>query len=788
MRRFRQPRAERAAVGACAALAGGLAVALAGRMRFERALADERSARAHADLLGRAVRLVATSLDPDVRLQELAALPIPDLADVCSLDVLRDDGTLELAAVAAADPAIAAAVRDSRARWPIDPAGVHPIAVAARTGEPQLVADVTPEHLRQVAQAEGHRERMARMGYRSGIAVPLAARGRTLGALALMRIAGEPYSEQDRDLAAELARRAALAVDNARLFAELTQTERQLEAVLANLGEAVTVQGPDFGLVYANRAAARLLECATTEELLRTPMAEILGRFVVLDEQGLPLDLTTLPGRAALAGETPEPILVRYISRATGDEHWMLVKATPVRGDDGRVALAVNIMEEVTEARRAERRQRFLAETSKLVSSSLDMATTLDKLAWAVVPEVADWCIVDMPDARGVVRPVAMAHIDGVQRERLAEMRAHYPPGDSDESPAGVVRHGRAALIPEVTDEQMAAYARDEHHLELMRALETRSVAVVPLAAGDRTIGTITVATAESGRRLGPEELALLEEVGRRAGIAVENARVHAARTTIATTLQRSLLPPRLPVVPGVMIAARFRAAGEASDVGGDFYDLFPLADGWMVVIGDVTGKGPEAAAITSLARYTMRTAAVYERSPAGVLAQLNLALAGDPDRRRLCTAVCARISARPDGRVGAVVASGGHPPPFLLRDGRVEVAGRSGPLLGAFEAVNWPEHHELLGPGESLVLYTDGVTDTRGRDDERFGQDRLAGLLAECGDLDPDEVANRVDAALLAFQDGDQRDDVALLVLRASGRPLAEAALVASGTDPAAG
>src|SRR5919202_1223668 len=361
MRRFGQPRPGRPVAVVGAALAGGLAVALAARMRFERALAAERSARVRADLLGRAGRLLAAPLDPEVRLQELTALAIPDIADVCSLGLLRDDGTLELTAVAAADPAIADAVRDSRARWPIDPASTHPIAVAARTGEPQLVSDITPEHLRDVAQAEGHRERMTRMGYRSGIAVPLAARGRTLGALALMRTAGEPYDERDRDLAAELARRAALAVDNARLFAELTTTERQLEAVLTNLGEAVTVQGPDFGLVYANQAAATLLECASPDELLRTPIAEVLDRFVVLDERALPLDVLTLPGRAPLAGEPPEPVLVRYISRATGEERWMLVKATPVRGDDGRVALAVNIMEDVTETRRAEQAHLLVA-------------------------------------------------------------------------------------------------------------------------------------------------------------------------------------------------------------------------------------------------------------------------------------------------------------------------------------------------------------------------------------------------------------------------------------------
>src|ERR671928_55263 len=255
MRRFGQPRPGRQVAGVGAAPAGAPVVGPAAPVRLQRALAAQRSARVRADLLGRAGRLLAAPLDPEVRLQELTALAIPDIADVCSLDLLRDDGTLELTAVAAADPAIADAVRDSRARWPIDPAGAHPIAVAARTGEPQLVSDITPEHLRDVAQAEGHRDRMTRIGYRSGIAVPLAARGRTLGALALMRTAGEPYDERDRDLAAELARRAALAVDNARLFAELTTTERQLEAVLTNLGEAVTVQGPDFALVYAHQAA-----------------------------------------------------------------------------------------------------------------------------------------------------------------------------------------------------------------------------------------------------------------------------------------------------------------------------------------------------------------------------------------------------------------------------------------------------------------------------------------------------------------------------------------------------
>ena len=262
------------------------------------------------------------------------------------------------------------------------------------------------------------------------------------------------------------------------------------------------------------------------------------------------------------------------------------------------------------------------------------------------MPELADWCCVDVPDERGVVRRAAIGAGDA-DRDALQRMRdALSMDPDDPGSPAHVLRTGRgvrhrrlrrcrgAAPGPAATSERAA----------VLRASGTRSAMVVPMVAGDRAIGVVTLGTSHSARRLGEAELALADELARRAGIAVENARLHAARSQIATTLQRSLLPPRLPVVPGVTIAARFRAAGETSEVGGDFYDVFAVGDAWMVIVGDVTGKGPGAATITSLARYTMRTAAMYERSPGAVLARLNAALAADPERRQICTAVCARI------------------------------------------------------------------------------------------------------------------------------------------------
>jgi PAS domain S-box-containing protein len=756
-------------VETAAVIAGGSLAFLvaAGRQRFEEALVNERAARRRSEIIAGAARLLEAPPEPEAMLDQIVRLPVPEIADICLVDLVND-GELGGTSVHAVEERSAELLRESRARYPLDAGGPHPVAIVARTGQPHVQAEIGPERLRAFAVDEEHLQRMLAVGYATSLAVPLIARGRTIGVLSFLRFGGSrPYDDSDAELAGEVAGRAALALDNARLFAELRRAERQLEAVLGNLAEAVTVQRPDGELVYANQVAAEMFGCASPDEVLATPMHRILDRFVVLDERGEPFDFADLPGRRALAGEdAPEPVVQQTITKATGAERWTLTKATPVRDEHGDVALAVIIIEDVTETRRVERQQRFLSAASKLVSSSLDIDVTLDKVAWAAVPEIADWCCVDMPDERGVLRRVAVAAGEG---ERAVVERAldavRLDPDEADHP----LRSGRSLLAADFDDEILRAWAGgDPEGAAALLASGTRSAMVVPMTAGDRVIGLITLGTSHSARRLGDEELVLAEELGRRAGIAVENARLHATRSHIATTLQRSLLPPRLPTVPGLTVAARFRAAGETSDVGGDFYDLFPSGDAWMVVVGDVTGKGPAAAAITSLARYTVRTAAMYERSPAAVLGRLNEALAVDPDRRQLCTAVCARIEPGDDGTLVATVARGGHPPPFLVpAGGGAEAVGTPGPLLGAFEDSTWEERVVLAGAGDALVFYTDGVTDTRGEDGELFGQERLEELLDTATALDADELASRIDGALQAFERGQQRDDVAMLIVR---------------------
>ena len=222
---------------------------------------------------------------------------------------------------------------------------------------------------------------------------------------------------------------------------------------------------------------------------------------------------------------------------------------------------------------------------------------------------------------------------------------------------------------------------------EVLRTGEPRvdgTRVVVPLRARGRALGALAADLDGLDPAARVEALALLEELGRRAALALDNARLYAERSAIATTLQRSLLPPDLPRIPGAQIAARYLASGDGIEIGGDFYDCFATGgDDWALVIGDVCGKGAEAAAVTALARYTLRASVLHSRRPAQVLAELNEALLRQGLDYRFCTVLYASVTPRPDG-CDVVLATGGHPLPLVLRaDGAVETAGAPGTLLG---------------------------------------------------------------------------------------------------------
>ncbi|HZB77224.1 MAG TPA: SpoIIE family protein phosphatase [Solirubrobacteraceae bacterium] len=300
-----------------------------------------------------------------------------------------------------------------------------------------------------------------------------------------------------------------------------------------------------------------------------------------------------------------------------------------------------------------------------------------------------------------------------------------------------------------------------------------RPIGVMLRSAG-RPLGTLEVAD-DPAREFSPRDEAILAHLGQVASVAIAKTEAYTRERHIAQVLQRSLLPAALPTVPGLAAAVRFIAAGEGIEVGGDFYDLFGIADdGVAALIGDVCGKGPEAASVTALARHTLRAAAVYERRPSAVLALLHRALRDARNDGRFCTVAYGELHPSEDG-ARMVLACGGHPLPLVLRaSGAVEPVGKLGTLLGADVEPVLADVELRLAAGDLLVLYTDGVTEVRAGRCEVFGHDDLAALLAGCRGLPADTVAERVQDAVLDAAGGRPRDDIAILVIGPQPRPAA--------------
>jgi PAS domain S-box-containing protein len=569
---------------------------------------------------------------------------------------------------------------------------------------------------------------------------------------------------------------AALAVVAARarerasaLAVELRGTQARLDGILGSLGEAVTVHDERGKTVYVNEAAVTLLGSPNVDDVLAAEPGELAGRFIITREDGSAVRLEDLPGRRLVAGERAPSLLTRSVRRDTGEARWLLTKATlytdPVGG-----RLAINIIEDVTDAKEAELRQRFLAEAGQLLATSLDYEQTLERVARMIVPGLADWCGIEMVDQQGESHQVAVAHVDPAKVQMAHDLRRRYPP-DPD-APTGVpaiLRGGPAELYSDIPDELIEQAARDEEHLRLIRELGMRSAMAVPMRIGGQTLGVITLVSAESGRRFDEDDLAFVQDLALRAATAVQNARLYAAQERVAHTLQASLLPERLPELPGWQIEALYQAGEREAEVGGDFYDILPVARGHLIVLGDVTGKGVEAAALTSLVRHSGRMAARFHPSPARVLSLVNEALREQP-RLSLVTAVCALVVTDGD-RATVTVASAGHPLPLRRRPGEPPAPlGDHGVLLGVAGEDDWTETVVELAPGETLLFFTDGVTETPGGG-SRFGDERLRDAVARAGEA-PDDVLSEIDRALRDFQSGVTLDDRAMLAMRFVGVP----------------
>jgi PAS domain S-box-containing protein len=492
---------------------------------------------------------------------------------------------------------------------------------------------------------------------------------------------------------------------------------------------------------------------------IATGETRILGRRLELP--ALRADGTEFPAELTITRvEAPGPPVFTGIVRDITDR---------LQAEAERERLLQAAQAEREAAERASERLTFLADVSSALGSSLDYRRTLRRVARLAIPRVADACVVYMVQEDGSIVRLAMEFAEPAH-QALADRIAEFDIDPNAEvGVPKVLRTGRAELHRDADARLLAADVHDpEALLRLLDPMGITSWMCVPLMARGRILGAISFVSTRPDRRYGGDDLAFAEDLARRSALAIDNARLFEERTRIARSLQRSLLPPQLPEIPGLQVAARYRPAGLGNEVGGDFYDVFEIGSGrWGVAVGDVCGKGAEAAALTGLARYTIREAAAHDSRPSTVLGSLNQALLRH-EELQLCTVAFGYLHPE-DGRAVLTVSCGGHPLPLLLRaDGRLDVAGEPGTILGVFEDPVVPDLDVRLGPGDAVVFYTDGVTDERTAT-EGFGEKRLRSLLRSCLGMGAEGIADVIDRAVMEFRAEEPRDDVAILVLRLS-------------------
>lgn len=280
----------------------------------------------------------------------------------------------------------------------------------------------------------------------------------------------------------------------AEIEAQLRAGRPGLAEILDVLAEAVTIRDPHHHIIYANRAALDHMGFASLDEMQRRPPHLIMADYIVHDDQGREVTMDDIPSVRMFAGRPADPLVLRTINRKSGAVHWNLLKSSALRDEQGELVATVTIIEDITSEKSAELRDRFLARATESLMSSLDYEETLRNVAWLVVPEIADWCAVDLVDDAGRRQQVVVAHRDSTKLELAAQLRGYQPEELDPERGLGrVLSTGAAELYPEITDPMLVQAARDEEHLALLRAIGLRSVLLVPLRARGRSFGAMTL-------------------------------------------------------------------------------------------------------------------------------------------------------------------------------------------------------------------------------------------------------------------------------------------------------
>jgi PAS domain S-box-containing protein len=527
---------------------------------------------------------------------------------------------------------------------------------------------------------------------------------------------------------------------------------------------------PDNPLLWVNPAFTRITGYTFDETVGRN------CRFL----QGPATDRDTVRAmRDALdAHQSITVTLLNY--RKDGTAFWNEVSMSPVFDGDGTLTNFVGVQADVTArvqaeaereaayraTERAQSRLATLAEVSAALSTTLEVAEALNRMAQQLVPAVADWCAVDLGEPQGV-RRVAVAHRDPGKLSALQSV----PPtaGVRGSTVSAVLAAGQPQLFKEIDDEQLVRLAGPPERLALLRAVGVTSGLVVPLRARSRVLGALTLGLVDDRRRYDEEDLQMAADIGRRAGLAVDNAQLYGKEHEVAVALQRSMLP-RVPAVPGLEVSAHYFAGSDRADVGGDWYDVLPLPDGSVgVAIGDVMGHDLIAAAAMGQLRSVLRSYAWEGHRPSEVLERLDRLVQG-LGMAQLATCVYGRLLPVEGGALLRYANAGHLPPVVQRRTGEVEVLdGGKSVLIGAPGGASEggrPDGSAFIPRGSTLILYTDGLVEDRETDVDA-GVARLCALVAG---HDPALGVSRLcDRLLDELLTGPRTDDAAVVAVRIS-------------------
>ncbi|MFD7697406.1 SpoIIE family protein phosphatase [Streptomyces sp. NPDC059805] len=526
------------------------------------------------------------------------------------------------------------------------------------------------------------------------------------------------------------------------------------------------------------------------QRFARVPVEAGPGRYGSARMPAVHEDLTMVPGAVPLLRGTGMRSVVTVPLKvegrltgslgvaAEGPGRYSNEEALRLQFAADRIALAVESarLGELERLRRGS--LSFLVEASDLLAGTLDRDQTLALMAQMTVPTLATWCAVyTIADQASEPYLSYVLHEDEELIDGIKSLLSKIPPPDPVPTPGARVWSApaesahQAALRTSMRSLGLGEPVR-RVSAGIGPTLATASAVggetvVLPLVARNRVIGMLTLGkpTDEHFRQ---EILELAEDLSRRAALALDNARLYSERTAISQSLQRSLLPPELPEIDGVEVEVIYRAAGEGNEVGGDFYDLFPISDGaYGFAIGDVCGTGPNAAAVTGLARHALRLLAREGLSGPAVLDRLNSAILDEGARSRFLTLLYGEMRPQEDGSAELKVVCAGHPLPLRLRqDGTVEPAAEPQPLLGVMEDLELYEQTVTLDPGDVLLCVTDGVTERR-EGTRMLGDDGLADVLTTCTGLTAGAVAARIMRAVERFASDAPSDDMAILAMR---------------------